>query len=251
MELDEIHIHILETPSGLSPDREADFLCLLPSHEIEQYRNFGLESRRREFLWSRLLLRRSLSAYSGKEMGDLKFSSRNQGKPFLEGSRMGFSLTHTDGLVACSFGYREVGLDIEKVDVRARPSWRKLAKRFFTPEEREYLISRPQELRPTAFFKVFTLKEAAAKATGLGLGWVLKDFTVPFSILDRAQMGRLEYFTQTVKREYCLSHAADHSENIPLHYEIQWWEEESLVKDLKTWNSAGVSGIRALQTQQI
>jgi hypothetical protein len=79
-------------------------------------------------------------------------------------------------LVAISRGYR-VGVDIEKIDTTL--GLMEIAERFFRSEEWDYLRSCPLEMRATAFFWFWTLKEAYLKVIGTGWqGWrTLPDFT--------------------------------------------------------------------------
>jgi 4'-phosphopantetheinyl transferase len=103
---DEIHIHILRVGTGSSTEPLEGLLSLLPSNEREQYRRFESESRRLEFLLSRLLVRRLLATYLNSEMCDLKFGTRDWGKPFVEASDLQFNLSHKCDLIACSLSRR-------------------------------------------------------------------------------------------------------------------------------------------------
>ena len=71
------------------------------------------------------------------------------------------------------FGNRPLGIDIQ----RLRPVSPDLYLRFFTKEECEYILSKSEENRTTAFFELWTLKESYLKATGLGLTLALSAFS--------------------------------------------------------------------------
>ncbi len=245
IQADEIHIHLLKNDSGRMPGPATHFLPFLTPDERDQYLRFGSDSRRREFLLSRLLVRSLLAGYLNRDMNGLKFSYCDRGKPFVEGAELKFNLSHTDGLIACSFGRREVGIDVEKMDAQKRPSWPLLANRYFSPEENNYLFSQPQETQPLAFFRIFTAKEAFGKATGRGINIRLTDFTVPMPPADRTWIGPWEFFQETFGPVvYCLTHVAKNPGNVPLKYEIHTWDEEGLMDFFKNSDALEALGVK-------
>ena len=229
---DEIHVHILRFNDG--PTSLNRFLPLLSSDERKQYRHFTLESRRWEFLRSRLMIRRLIAIYLNREFHDIAFAYQPKGKPFVESSLLRFNLSHTQGLIACSFSWREVGVDVEKINVLDRQDWFLMAQRYFSPVEFEYLSSQPKDWQPLTFLRIFTRKEAYVKVLGLGLCIPLAGFSVPLPPEGKADSGSLEYFTPTIIGEdhYCLSHVAKNPENVSLQYKIHYWDEGSLAEAL-------------------
>jgi 4'-phosphopantetheinyl transferase len=242
---DEIHIHFLRLHDGLTP--LSSFLSRLSPDESGQYHRFEGKDRRREFLASRLMIRRLTAGYLNKGLGDVTFGYSEKGKPFVKGSALHFSLSHSGPWVACSFGWREVGIDVEKMDPSGRPDWVPLAKRYFSLPEYQYLYSQPPDRRPLAFLRIFTRKEAYVKALGLGLGLPFESFTVPLPPQGRAQPGSFEYFTPLGDEEgYCLSHVAQNNENIPLRYQTHYWDEALLADALRKATSRAVSESQSL-----
>jgi 4'-phosphopantetheinyl transferase len=222
---DEVNLHIFRMNHEERVQAPERFLTLLPLEEQADYRRFQSPERRGEFLWSRLLLRQLLSYYLKVAIGDLKLSVTDQGKPFLAGSDLRFNLSHTAGLIACSFSPREVGIDVQKIEPE-RP-WALTARRFFTAEEIDYLFSCPDHSRERIFYQIFTMKEAYVKAAGVGLGF-FSAFTVPLPLAEQSRSGRWEYFTQTSQAEgFCLSHVVDNSEGF-CRYQTRDWNQESL-----------------------
>jgi len=236
---DEIHIHILSLSAEPAFVPDADLLLLLPLSEREQYRLFGSENRRLEFLWSRLLVRRLLAGYLERKMGEIRLIRGEAGKPFVENSRLQFNFSHTDQLIACSVGWRPVGIDVEKMELsagRGRP-WPLLMERYFSPEEYRSVFSQPSHLRAAAFFRIFTMKEAYIKARGLGLKIPLSRFTVPVS-LQEPFLGPWEFFTEALGSDsYCLSHAAHNPDRAALQYRVYDWNEERVASTLRNSNS--------------
>ena len=81
-----------------------------------------------------------------------------EGAPVLPGSPWGISIAHTTGVVLGAIGPGRIGIDIERVD---RDVSRLL--RALLPGEEELTVS-------LGAVSIFVAKEAAAKATGQGLG---------------------------------------------------------------------------------
>jgi phosphopantetheinyl transferase len=229
----EVHIHLLKTDEDLAPNPSINLLTLLTPDEHERYQGLGLESRRWEFLWSRLFVRHLLSLYTGKDMGILKWGTREKGKPFLEDSHLQFSLSHTRGLIACSVGPKTVGVDVEKIEdgSSARDRGQFLAGRFFSLTERDYLQSLPLELKNLAFFRIFTMKEAYAKAWGLGLSIPLNCLTVPLTGQEQSRQGSWEWFTR-IEGDYCLSNVFENPTHSTCEYRSFQWNEKLLINAL-------------------
>ncbi|MDO4709776.1 MAG: 4'-phosphopantetheinyl transferase superfamily protein [Pseudomonadota bacterium] len=74
-------------------------------------------------------------------------------------------------LVACGKDLM-VGCDLEYI--RPRPNALKLARRFFHPQETDWLASLPQTEREIAFLHLWCAKEAILKAHGHGLSFGLE-----------------------------------------------------------------------------
>ncbi|HBL40403.1 MAG TPA: 4-phosphopantetheinyl transferase [Ruminococcaceae bacterium] len=95
------------------------------------------------------------------------------GKPFLPGQGSSFNLSHSGDYIALAIGDGTVGVDVEQID----PRHFDLAKRIFTQDESEWL-NRNESNKSERFFQLWTLKESAIKAVGLGLSIPLQSFSV-------------------------------------------------------------------------
>ena len=150
---------------------------------------------------SKALMRCVLARYLGDKNGatepkELKFTLGEKGKPYLEGSQLRFSLSHTNKLLSLAvtsapeivagddtdykhtinkiripFAARfEVGVDCEDAGRRTSAVTDKLAKRWLSPFEAETLHSiADQATRASTFMKIWVLKEAYVKALGTGI----------------------------------------------------------------------------------
>jgi phosphopantetheinyl transferase len=220
---DAVHIHLLrikEIFPGL--------LAFLSEEDQARIRGFSLEARRQEYLWSRLLIRELAGFYLKKDPDNLRFGLRKGGKPILEGSRLRFNLSHTQELIACSFSWHEVGIDIEKIDLSlgALQRGRRLAERYFSGQEKDFLRAQPLETQGLAYFQIFTMKEAYVKASGHGLRLPFNLFSIPLIFGRSCQSGRWSWLSQIVgSAQYSLAQVTDNPRRRPLEHKIYEWDE--------------------------
>lgn len=110
----------------------------------------------------RCLLKRLYRLSTGKALPAIAIAPR--GKPYFEGDKLHFSITHTPSHAFCVLTNSPVGIDAEeigrKVDLR-------LAEKILSPNEKAQYDAAAD--KPLALLKFWVLKEAAAKCTGEGL----------------------------------------------------------------------------------
>lgn len=115
------------------------------------------------------LLLTHLFSYDGQPP---QFTHGSRGKPYLVGEDAPyFSLSHSGDWVFCAVADSEVGLDAQEF----RPCRDKIAARWFTDAEREWLDEDPDG----RFTALWVKKEAYCKFTGFGLVLPPSSFTVP------------------------------------------------------------------------
>jgi 4'-phosphopantetheinyl transferase len=143
----------------------------LDESEVKRAAGPGSEAPGARFTTARRFLRFVLGRYLKIEPKEIRFNYGPDGKPELEKNLysvpLEFNLSHSGRWLLCAVALgRRVGTDIEKV----RPiRTANISRRFFLPAENEYLQSLPGRQRHEAFFRIWTLKEAYAKARGLDL----------------------------------------------------------------------------------
>jgi 4'-phosphopantetheinyl transferase len=153
----------------------------LSAEEMGRRDRLHFEDDRRDFTIAHDLLRRALSRHVKVPPTYWHFAINDHGKPSIESTdprlrALSFSLSHTRGCVACATaGNAPVGIDVESISKSQLSQC--LADRFFSERESSWLRQYPDDLRGTRFTELWTLKEAFLKATGLGLGKSLADFS--------------------------------------------------------------------------
>ncbi len=104
----------------------------------------------------------------GLKEQDIKLSEH--GKPYSDSTFKKFSISHSGDYVALAVSEAEVGVDIEKNDVRHFS----VAERVFAPLEQEFI----HDDIKNRFFIIWTLKESASKLNGLGISMDYASFSV-------------------------------------------------------------------------
>lgn len=110
----------------------------------------------------------------------------NNGKPYIESCPIHFNISHSEDTVLCAFSQEEIGADIEKI----KPFSISILKRFFSQEEQKYTLGKdlngytpndcntPEVLEK--FYRIYTLKEAICKKSGIGIKGLKNADALPF-----------------------------------------------------------------------
>jgi len=125
------------------------------------------------FTLARGALRAVLARYVDVEPPEIQIKFGPTGKPALlcqqGGSQLRFNLSHAHGRMLLSVTKdREVGIDLEQVRDDRQPL--KLAERFYTAAEYEWIMSWPANDQAAQFYRLWVAKEACVKAQGTGIG---------------------------------------------------------------------------------
>jgi phosphopantetheinyl transferase len=167
-------------------------LDCLDSGEQQRAKRLLIPSQRKAFGFSRATLRMVLGAYLSVDPARLRFVTTAEGKPYLPGQELRFSLSHSgDGMLLALVRASDVGVDLEatgrKIDIDA------LAAASLSEAERLECdaIDRPERRR--AILRRWTRKEALLKAEGSGLACNPRALTLPCgmaaSMPVRVQLG--------------------------------------------------------------
>lgn len=108
----------------------------------------------------------------------MNYGATEGGKPFFtEYRHIYFNASHSDNVAVCSFSDSEIGCDIQHIE-KAREN---VAKRFFTPQEYNYIFDSNEKEKNTTderFARIWAIKEAYLKLLGTGLSCGLASFDV-------------------------------------------------------------------------
>ncbi|MBI5119492.1 MAG: 4'-phosphopantetheinyl transferase superfamily protein [Rhodospirillales bacterium] len=159
---------------------------LLAQAERERAGRFHFERDRESYIAAHALGRVLLSSVAGGDPRSWRFTIHDHGKPELVspsgGPRWRLNLSHTRGLAAAALTPEfDIGVDAECL--KRTPNCAALSRRFFAPEEAEFLKSVPADRELETFLAFWTLKESYVKAIGKGLAQPLDSFYFTFDPL--------------------------------------------------------------------
>ena len=221
-----IVVRYLVTTQLTASDIERLGQVLSPDERARSER-FAFEKNRRDYVAAHALLRQTLSQCADVTPDKWAFEAEPSGKPRISGGPLSFSLSHTDGCVACVVANRRpVGIDVECQGRAIDPG----TADYFLAEEEQAAVGRttPASSDETGALVLWTLKEAFLKATGDGLTRPPNSFAfrirdgsvtlVPPPGIDRAAW-RFELFRPTA--EHCAAVAIAGYSSEPLQIDIQ------------------------------
>ncbi len=176
-------IHVLHCGADIPPPEMSRLRGILVEEERTRADRFYFDRDRDIFTVTRATLRILLTAYLGGDLDPcgIVFDHGPNGKPHVAvpaSKGINFNVSHSGrhALLAFSAAH-EVGVDIQQL--RGTTDLSGIAERFFAASEVSRWHRLPPGSRARAFYACWARKEAFIKATGRGLSYPLKDFTVP------------------------------------------------------------------------
>ena len=149
----------------------------LSVEERERMLAIGSSHRRRQFAYGRRLLRHALAYLYGNASEAWTLIVAESGRPFLvtdsPDSPPAVSLSHSGRWIACAVAeVMQLGIDIEIGKPRNIDS---LSEAVLDVKETAALRALPEALHLPRFYELWCLKEALAKALGLGMALSFSD----------------------------------------------------------------------------
>ena len=179
---DEVHVWYCLADDPPWADVQQSYLSLLSADEYSRYNRFLFDKDRRQFLLARALVRTVLSCYASPTPRDWEFAATPHGKPYVAPrfglANLQFNHSHADALVACAVtGTHAVGVDVESSD---RDVGLGIARHCLSPIELQQFHNTAPQDQQRFLIRQWTLKEAYAKARGLGLSLHFVDVSFSF-----------------------------------------------------------------------
>ncbi len=200
-------------PLDVSPKTRERWHGTLDSGELARAAEFHFARDRERFMTVHGALRTLLGRILDRPPQGLQFETGPWGRPYLTGNPIRFSVSHSRSWALLAVGRQpRLGIDLEPV--RDLNDLEGLARVAFSEPEHRALLALPPEHRPAAFFRVWTRKEAVAKALGEGLR-AMKRFAVSVDTEPRLltlegepqtdSQWRLEDLTEIPNHTACLA----------------------------------------------
>jgi 4'-phosphopantetheinyl transferase len=164
----------------------AEAVAELSEEERARAARFATDALRNRWLHGHVATRRILARELGVAPFAIGYGAESAGKPFVAtpaGSGIQFSFSDSGERALLAVGRHGVlGVDVEVH--RPLSDLEGIAERFFAREERAALFAVPDDDRETAFYRLWTRKEAYIKALGTGLGHPLSRFVMTLASDD-------------------------------------------------------------------
>ena len=179
--LPEGELHIWRVDLPVAPALLTICQSLLSPEEATRAERRRQPQARRLFITGRGVLRQLLAAVTGLDPRELAIIAASGGKPELPGSGIAFNVAHSgDTILIAVSRSGQLGVDVEHIDP-TRP-FDEVAQHSCTPgESLELFALNDMDERRQAFYRLWTRKEAVAKADGRGLALPFNSFALPLS----------------------------------------------------------------------
>lgn len=145
-------------------DQKAYWTDLLSREERARLHGFGSEKRRHQFMLGRAAARLLLADMYNTKPEAVALCVADDGAVEVEGRPCTLSITHAGPYAVAAIGPQELGVDLEHIQPRARG----ISRFLLHPDERGLLDRLPLD-REHGVILCWTLKEAALKASRIGL----------------------------------------------------------------------------------
>ncbi|HVY05094.1 MAG TPA: 4'-phosphopantetheinyl transferase superfamily protein [Burkholderiales bacterium] len=177
-----LYLWILPMDCGSESQAQA-LSCVLSSDEKDEAACRANDHDRRQFVISRALTRLALSRHFPVAPEGWRFGRDGNARPFVRSPSMlpqaRFSVSHTHGMAACLVTLsKDAAVDVEKIS--HFPDLRAVAAEFLSPAELDRLNACVDGEWTERFYAYWTLKEAYAKARGMGLKLPFSDIELHF-----------------------------------------------------------------------
>ncbi len=147
--------------------KDADFTNFC-NERIEKIARKKLPQAKLQAIGAELALIQAVTHFYPDAKLPVSYKRNPHGKPYLTDYPLHISISHSGDYAVCAVSDTEVGIDIQKI----RKADFRIAKRYFTSEECEYIGN--DNLR---FFELWAKKESYLKAIGTGLTVPLNSFS--------------------------------------------------------------------------
>ena len=172
------HIVVWMARISQAQDSLPDLQPCLDPRDRERVARFRFSEDRARFTLGRGLLRKCVGEYLHQQPETIVLAYTNRNRPVLaQDDSIQFSISHTHDLVAVALtADARIGIDLEHI--HPTPDLPELAERILSAQDLKTFQSLPRDEALTAFFRVWTRKEAYLKARGEGITEGLQEISV-------------------------------------------------------------------------
>ncbi len=171
---------------SISKEEYENALNNMDSKRKARILKFRFEDDIRRSVAGDILIKELLEEYPKINKTNIHVINLENGKPFLDNLNMQISISHSNNFCAAAICDIPCGIDVEVI----RPVNLKIIKKICSDKEKEYIFTHEpkndeysttnDKKTLTRFFKIWTIKEASAKCTGIGLKGISNINALPF-----------------------------------------------------------------------
>jgi 4'-phosphopantetheinyl transferase len=170
-----VEVYAVKLDKKLDEPKFNEIMTYLSPEKREKIRKFHRVEDAKRALLGDILVRHLICTKLKIRNEQLIFSQNEYGKPFLINSNdIQYNVSHSGSWVVCAIDNLPVGIDIE---FQQQINF-DIAKRFFSKDEYNDLMSKNESDRPGYFYCLWTFKESYIKAAGKGLSIPLDSFSI-------------------------------------------------------------------------
>jgi phosphopantethiene--protein transferase domain len=170
-----VKFYIVEVDEVIDLKIYDQLLLLISEDRCKKINGFKFDIDKKLSLYSEILVRYLACHLFNIKNVCIKFKTNNYGKPYIDSlPNFYFNISHTRNAFVIGISDNSIGVDIEKekdFDI-------KIAKRFFTSNELNYILDFEESETNKYFYVIWTKKEAYIKYMGKGMSIPLKSFDV-------------------------------------------------------------------------
>ena len=171
---------------NLSDAEYEKWFSLMTKEKQERVSRYKDSERRKCSVAGEMVVKTNIGKALNTSPESLIILTDKNGKPYIENCPIHFNISHCENMLVFAFSDEEIGIDVERI----RTISLNILKRFFSEKEQEYVLGH----RPTKddfqkseseeilerFYRVFTLKEAICKKSGIGIKGLKDADTLPY-----------------------------------------------------------------------
>ena len=178
--------HLIYNIENLTDEEYQKWFSLMTEEKQEKVSRYKDLTRRKCSVAGEKLVKEYIGNALNVDPETLVIVTDKNGKPYIENGPIRFNISHCENVLACAFSEKEIGIDIEKI----KPIPLNVLKRFFSEKEQEFVLGKTQNYDFSVdyntpeilerFYKIYTLKEAICKKSGVGIKGLKSADAFPF-----------------------------------------------------------------------
>ena len=178
--------YIIYNIEKLTDTEYEKWFSLMTETKRERVGRYRDATRRKCSVAGEMLVKEYIGKVLNSEPEALIILTNDNGKPYIKDCPIHFNISHCENMLVLAFSDKEIGIDIEKI----KPISLNVIKRFFSEAEQKYVLGNSfsetdSDIYNTheiaeRFYKIYTLKEAICKKSGIGIKGLKTADALPF-----------------------------------------------------------------------